>query len=62
MKPKEGKKEESTTDIPEAFQQQAKALMEGANKHQLSYLRSLISQCEADSMKEEYSTADMPMD
>jgi len=59
--PKE--KESSAVPIPEDFQKKVYALLEGANKQQLSFVRNCCNECENDMMKEEapeFSTESMP--
>ncbi len=60
--PEEESAEPTDVHIPEDWQKQAQALVEGANEHQLSYLQSCISECRSKSAKKdmEFSTENMP--
>lgn len=48
---------EDSVPIPEEFQVKVKALLEGANKHQLDFVRSCCSECEH---MEEFTDKEMP--
>lgn len=50
-----------SADIPEAFQEQVKSLIEGANEHQLDYIMSCVSKCRSENSKKEFEFSDEDM-
>lgn len=59
MKDKESSVEDSSVPVPEEFQTKVKALLKGANKQQLSFVRECCYECERE-QEPEFTDANMP--